>query len=66
MNKNVKPLIGQTIVSIDTSTINCWKVKFASGDYVELWTETDGPYGLPCLYVDALNDPTKNNSGRVN
>jgi hypothetical protein len=61
MNKNIKPLVGKTIKSINTRAINCWKIEFTNGDYIELWAEMDGPLGIPNLYVDAFNDRLRNN-----
>lgn len=64
MNKNVKPLIGKTIASINTKSVNCWKIKFTDGGYIEVWAENDGPLHLPQIWLDALNDPKKNNPPR--
>lgn len=52
MNKDTNKIIGKTIKSVDTTSINMWVLYFTDGSSVELWGENDGPLGLPQLYVD--------------
>lgn len=49
-------LVGKTIESIDSTAVNCLKLKFTDGTELELWAETavSTNYGsIPGIFVDA-------------
>jgi hypothetical protein len=59
MNKNTKPLVGKTIKSINTKSINCWIVTFTDGTKTCLWAEIDGPVGLPQIWLGEYSGEDK-------
>jgi len=50
--KNKNHIYGKTIQSIDTTCINMWVINFTDGSSIELFTETDGPLGIPTLNLE--------------
>ena len=34
-------VIGKTVLSVDTSTVNCWTLEFTDGTSVSIWSNPD-------------------------
>lgn len=56
MNKNTKCLIGKTIKSINSKSINMWVMKFTDGSSIQLWAEIDGPLSLAQIWLDKFKE----------
>ena len=39
--ENLTEAIGKTVLSVDTSTANCWTVEFTNGTSVSIWSNPD-------------------------
>lgn len=59
MNKNIKPIIGKTIKSINTKSCNAWFVDFTDGSSVEIWGENDGPLRIAQIWLDNFKNENK-------